>query len=80
MEIRRFDLSKKTFSGEPLSELENAKLREIIEVMERSRWMRKQAWIWAAWAVGAPSIILGLITGIKGLIALFVPFWLSGGK
>jgi hypothetical protein len=79
MTHERFDLSKQTFSGAPLTPLENARTREMLEAFERSRWMKKQAWIWGAWAVGAPAIVLGMVTGIKGVVALFVAVFQGRG-
>ena len=73
-----FDLSKRTYSGEPLSPIESARTREMLEAFERSRWMKKQGVIWAAWAVGAPAIVLGMVTGLKGLLALLLPFFHGG--
>lgn len=53
------DLNKRVFSGAPLSPMENAKLRELIQDRERSKFMRTHGRIWIATVLTIPSALFG---------------------
>lgn len=66
-----YDLSKaKVYSGKPLTPLENAQVREVLENLEWSRRWKKGVRVWSFWVLGVPTVAAGVITGGKVIISL----------
>jgi hypothetical protein len=65
------DLSKSQFSGEPLTELENAMVREMLQSYNRSRWVQGKLWMLFVFGLGIPAAIAGFGTGISKIMAWF---------